>query len=123
MEASANRLVFQWNSVTTPCEAVCYAINASNCGYCPDVTNDTTVVCTDFALDEYNQVCLLTVWTVVCDDVTGNESSSVQVNLRGTRISHLSCICNNKCDILKVPDSPAVWSMLSQHTPTVAKLY
>ena len=92
MVANAHQLEFQWSSVTPSCEAVHYLINASNCGHCPDVTNDTTAICTDFALDKYSQVCLLSVQTVVCDNIFGNESSSVEVNLRGTHImSHLSC--------------------------------
>ena len=89
METSANRLVFQWSPVTPSCETVHYLINASNCGQCLNKTNDTTVICTDFAVDNYSQVCLLSVQTVVCDNVTGNESSSVQVNLRG--MFQLSC--------------------------------
>ena len=125
MEANITQLTFQWSSVAPSyCESARYLINASNCGHCPNVTNDTTAICIDFALDMYSQVCLLSVWTVVCDNVTGNESSSVQVNLRGTHISRLSCICNNKCDIIIfIKCLTPLRSMLSQRTLTVAKLY
>ena len=81
MEANSSQLIFQWSSVGPLCEAIHYHINASNCGHCPGVTNDTTVTCSGFSLD--NQVCLLAVQTVVCDNITGNESSRVQVILRG----------------------------------------
>ena len=81
MVASADRVVFKWNSVTTSCEAVSYLINASNCGHCPNVTNDTTVTCTGFSLD--SQMCLLSVQTAVCGDNTGNESRYVEVALKG----------------------------------------
>ena len=89
VKANVNQLTFIWNPVTPSCEAVHYLVNASNCGHCPNVTNDTTVICTDFTLGttSYNQECLLSIRTVVCN-ITGNESSSVQVNLRG--MSHLS---------------------------------
>jgi hypothetical protein len=81
MEANANQLLFRWESVAPSCEAVRYLINASNCGHFPN----TTVTCTGFSLDMYNQleVCVLSVLTVVCDNITGNESRSVQVTLRG----------------------------------------
>ena len=101
MEANASQLVFQWESVEPSCEAIHYFINASNCGHCPNVTNNTTVTCTGFfLLDMYDQVCLLSVQTVVCGSITGNESRNVQVTLRG--MSHLFCIHtmvnNYKCD-------------------------
>ena len=81
MEANSSQLNFQWSSVAPLCEAIHYHINASNCGHCPSVTDDTTVTCSGFSLD--NQVCLLAVRTVVCDNITGDESSRVQVILRG----------------------------------------
>ena len=81
MEANSSQLIFQWSSVAPPCEAIHYHINASNCGHCPGVMNDTTVTCFGFSLD--NQVCLLPVQTVVCDNIADNESSRVQVILRG----------------------------------------
>ena len=84
MAANSDELIFQWNTVTPSCEAIHYQINASNCGHCPNVTNDTTITCVDFSLD--NQVCLLAVRTVVCDNITGNESRSIQVTLRGTYV-------------------------------------
>jgi hypothetical protein len=88
MEANASQLVFQWESVAPSCEAVNYLINASNCGHCPNVTNDTTVTCTGFTLDTYDQVCLLSVQTAVCGNITGNESRSIHVTLRG--MSHIN---------------------------------
>jgi hypothetical protein len=84
MEANVSRLVFQWESVAPSCDSVhYYLINASNCGHCPNITNSTNVTCTGFALDIHDQVCLLSIQTVVCGNITGNESSSIQVNLRG----------------------------------------
>lgn len=90
MKANVSQLVFQWESVEPSCEAIHYLINGFNCGHCPNVTNDTTVTCTGFPLDTYVQVCLLSVETVVCGTITGNESRSIQVTLRG--MSYLSCI-------------------------------
>ena len=83
MEANASQLVFRWEPVEPSCEAIHYLINAFNCGHCPNVTNNTTVTCTDFSLDMYDQVCLLSVRTVVCHNIIGNESRSNQVTLRG----------------------------------------
>ena len=99
MATNSSQLTFQWSSVTTTCEAIHYHINASGCGHCPDVTNDTTISCRDFSLD--NQVCLLAVKTVVCDNITGNESRGIQVTLRG--MSH-PCLAHYdqllQCDVL-----------------------
>ena len=81
MEANSSQLIFQWSSVGPPCEAIHYHINASKCGHCPTVTNDITVTCTGFSLD--NQVYLLAIQIVVCDNITGNESSGVEVTLKG----------------------------------------
>ena len=99
MEANVNQLRFQWSPVTSS-EDVRYRINASNCGHCPNETNNTTVICTDFTIDMYSQVtlCLLSLQTVVCDNVTGNENSSVQVNLRG--ICPINLVYNNKRDVI-----------------------
>ena len=98
--------MFQWEPVEPSCEAIHYLINASNCGHCPNVTNDTTVTCTGFTLDMYDQVCLLSVRTVVCHNITGNESGNIQVTLRG--ISHF-CYNYYKCDaFLKAPSSPKI---------------
>ena len=80
MEANFSQLIFQWRSVAPSCEAVRYYINASSCGHCPNFTNDTTIICTGFSL---NQVCLLAVQTVVCDNITGDESRRVEVILNG----------------------------------------
>ena len=91
MEANFNQLLFQWSSVTPCCKSLRYLINASNCGHCPNVTNDTTVTCTGFSLGSL--MCLFSVQTRVCDNITGNESRSVKVNLRG--MSQLS-YKNNK---------------------------
>ena len=81
MEANSSQLIFQWSSVVPSCKAIHYYINASNCGHCPNVTNDTTVTCTSFSLE--NQICLLAIQTVVCDNITGSESRRVEVILRG----------------------------------------
>ena len=89
-EANASQLVFRWEPVEPLCEAVHYLINASNCGHCPNVINDSTVTCTGFSLDMYDQVCLFSVRTVVCGNIIRNESRSIQVTLRG--MSYLACV-------------------------------
>lgn len=81
MKASPNQLIFQWSSAALTCETIDYLINASGCGHCPNVTNDTIVTCTGFSFDK--PVCLLSVQTVVCDNTTGNESKNVEVTLSG----------------------------------------
>ena len=103
MVASADRLVFKWSSVTTSCEAVSYLINASNCGHCPNVTNDTTVTCTGFSLDSQ-----------MCGDSTGNESRYVEVALRRvcqfqtTIILHIFIKYYVNTSALIAPDSPEI---------------
>ena len=85
MAANSGQLIFQWSSVDPSCEPVYYHISASGCGHCLNVTNDTTIVCSDFSLD--GQVCMLAVQTVVCDNITGNKSRRVEVILRGIQIT------------------------------------
>ena len=119
MEANFTQLIFLWSSSAPYCTAVDYHINSSNCGHCPNVTNDTTVTCSGFSLD--SQVCSLAIRTVVCDNITGNESRSIQITLRGR--SH-PCHYDQLlwCIIFQKHLTPLILR-LSQHIPTTAKLY
>ena len=74
---SSRELVFKWSPVATVCRALHYNILSSNCGSCPTTTTNTTVTCTDVPTD--GSVCTFAVQTVVCGNITGNVSDSVNI--------------------------------------------
>ena len=84
VSATKNALTLQWTSVSPTCAAIQYSIEQSNCGDCPNVTDQTTIACTseDGYAEFDGQQCRLTVRTTVCD-VTGNQSEEVIVMLKG----------------------------------------
>ena len=70
------QLIFSWSPVAPDCPAIHYNILASNCGSCPTTTNHTTVACTNVPTD--GSVCDFSVQSVVCENITGNFSKSIQ---------------------------------------------
>ena len=80
--------MFAWSPVASDCPAVQYNILASNCGSCPTTTSHTTVTCTN--VPTYGSACLLSLATVVCGNITGNQSDIIKVILNGTSLLLLS---------------------------------
>ena len=66
------------------CSSLHYNILSSNCGSCPTTTTNTTVTCTDVLTD--GGVCTFAVQTVVCGNILGNLSDTVQVHLKDSAI-------------------------------------
>ena len=75
----SRQLTFVWSPVVSDCPATHYNILASNCGSCPTTTNHTNVTCTDVLNDGI--VCTFTIQTVVCENITGNISYQIRVNI------------------------------------------
>ena len=76
----SRKLTFSWS---TDCPAMLhYNILASNCGSCPTTTNHTNVTCTNVPTN--NSVCVFTIQTVVCGNITGQISNPVRVNVNIT---------------------------------------
>ena len=85
-DLASRQLVFSWSSVAPDCPAIHYNILASNCGSCPTTTNHTTVTCTNVPTN--GSVCTFAIQTVVCQNITGNSSDSVQGTLKGTHMQY-----------------------------------
>ena len=60
---------FIWDSATSDCHNVSYAINTTNCGRCPYETENTVATCSEVIFD--GRVCIFEVITVVCGDTHG----------------------------------------------------
>ena len=66
------------------CPYIQYIITSTNCGVCPNVTNDTSVSCLRFNITTYeNHTCMFAVQTEVCGSLIGNRSDNVILNLNG----------------------------------------
>ena len=83
-DADPGQLTFSWDSVAPHCSAIHYNLLTNDkCGECPSTTSHNTVTCHDHAVGE-NITCSFRVQNVrTCDDITGNTSLPVQVNLKG----------------------------------------
>ena len=68
-------LTFDWSPVAPDCHTLHYNILSSNCGSCSTTTTNTTVTCTDVPTD--GSMCTFAVQTVVCGNIVGNFSDSV----------------------------------------------
>ena len=78
------KLTFNWSPVGPNCLGIHYNILSSNSGSCPTTTTNTTVTCTDVPTD--GTVCTFTVQTVVCGNIYGTMSHTVQVKLKNDAI-------------------------------------
>ena len=80
----SNQLVFSWNPVPFQCPYIQYIINSTNCGLCPNITNDTSVLCVHYSVDAHkNRTCIFVVQTELCDAILGDRNNSIAVNLVG----------------------------------------
>ena len=66
---------------STACHTIHYLISSSNCGHCPNITNNAMATCTGIIAD--GQTCKFAVQTIVCDDNVGLKSEEVVVKLGG----------------------------------------
>ena len=105
------KLTFSWS---TGCGAkLHYNILASNCGSCPTTTNHTNVTCTNVPTN--NSVCIFSIQTVVCGNISGQISYPVRVSvnianstvtvLTGLTVSTISPIISY-CDCSRLIQNP-----------------
>ena len=69
------QLTFNWSSPT--CPAVYYNINSTNCGECPHNTTSDSITCQSVLNSKSSNKCLLSVQSVVCDNLHGAFSQPV----------------------------------------------
>ena len=83
MDADSTQLTFQWSSVSSDCPAIQYHIMSDSCGDCgPNLTNQTQAMCYRPSTDNQTN-CTFALETVVCNNITGQGSTSISVTLRG----------------------------------------
>jgi hypothetical protein len=81
------KLTFRWTPPSSSCLPTYYGIQ-SDCGNCSRRTTQlTTAICSDLYLspDTAGSICTFSVYSVFCNDTTGNPSTThpVIVTLRG----------------------------------------
>ena len=83
-DINSTHLTFHWNLILITCNAIQYHIESANCGHCPNVTSSTSATCyyNRSGLFTMNQLCMFTVQTVVCDNIVGNDSKTIQVTFK-----------------------------------------
>ena len=79
---SSQEFIFHWNPVFPECQHVTYSITSSNCGDCLN-TSSTSVTCSNFNVSTNATICTLTVRSIVCANIVGDEATSVSVLLKG----------------------------------------
>ena len=75
-------LTFKWTPVAFDCTSIAYII-AFDCGYCPNTTANTEVVCTDIVI---GADCTFTLQTEVCGTLKGN-ITTIHLKLKGKSLS------------------------------------
>ena len=90
VRTSSEQLVFNWTAVDSDCSALHYSITTSNCGTCANTTERTvtsTVCSIDLsAVADNTMQCSFGIQTVVCNNISGNLSTQVDVTLTGLGI-------------------------------------
>ena len=78
-------MTFIWEPINRSCPAVSYLVNASDCGECPSVTTSANITCYTGSLGR-EQVCAISVQTVLCGNIIGNHGEISRFILRGSFI-------------------------------------
>ena len=90
-------ITFSWSPVAPDCPSIHYNVLASNCGSCPTTTNHTTATCTDVPSDG---MCTRAVETVVCRNITGNQSKPLTFNIIDTKtLNEMSSSKKGVCSV------------------------
>ena len=95
VDVNSSQLTFQWSPVQSSCPSLRYLITSSDCGSCPNVTNNVTAVCSlsGVLAEHQTQVCEFAIQTVVCTGIVGNLSQKVSVTLRGKHHDYFTHTC------------------------------
>lgn len=108
-------MVFSWNQ-TQNCPSIYYNLTSTNCGNCPDTTNENSVVCFNFTTSDSVTICIFMVQVVICSNsdapIVGNPSNSITVNLTGKQ--HLAIVnaCMHIHDFMQIA-VPAIREVVS----------
>lgn len=79
-----NQIIFSWNPVPLYCSALSYSTTTIDCGTC--ITNTlTNTSCTDFQTTTSGILCVFSVRSVICGNITGTATTSY-VNLKGVLV-------------------------------------
>ena len=90
-----NKLIFKWNE-SSQCSSLHYDINTTNCGNCPNHTNNSVTCGEVFTNSTRKDLCIFAVKTLACE-------SSLNVTLKGTCIGsayliiNMNVYINNSC--------------------------
>ena len=80
-------MTFMWEPINRSCPHVSYLINASDCGECPSMATSANITCyigpNSLGLE---QVCAVSVQTVLCGSIIGNHGELSLFILRGSFI-------------------------------------
>ena len=99
IQVQPGRITFNWTSVDAQCDSLAYNIISSNCGSCPPITTNTNVTCTGIVAS--GQVCTFTVQAVVCGNLTGNQSGTTSVIMKGVHNMtqwRMHCVASSLCN-------------------------
>ena len=75
----SRKITFSWSTESDCIAILHYNILASNCGSCPTTTNHTNVTCTNVPTN--NSMCIFTIQTVVCGNITGQITYSIRATI------------------------------------------
>ena len=77
----SKQITFIWSHAVNMCPdlKIHYNILASNCGSCPTTTNHTTVVSANVPTNDC--MCIFAVQTVICENISGNETEKISLYL------------------------------------------
>lgn len=77
-------LTFGWSSIGPGCETIVYSIS-SDCGFCPNTTNATSIACSNLELSSNAKNCTFSVRSTLCG-FNGQLSVPIPVTLKGRNI-------------------------------------
>ena len=103
MDVNPIELAFDWSQMSFNCPSLQYIVTF-NCGLCPTITFNTTIICTGVQISADS--CIFTIQTNVCNSITGNVTS-ILLTLKGYIIMYIQDICNNYC-FGTVPEAPTI---------------
>ena len=83
-----DEIVFGWSTVPHDvCPSFQYNTTSENCGTCsPSLTTSNMSICANFSNELHSNIrrnCSIFVRSIICSNITGDLTSSLEVNLRG----------------------------------------
>ena len=83
-----DEIAFSWSRVPHDgCPSFQYNTTSENCGTCsPSLTTSNMTICANFSNELISNIslnCIFFVKSIICSNITGDLTSSLEVNLRG----------------------------------------